>query len=453
MASRHREIVAPIYLFLCLVMGGSVQGAWANMLLQLCGLGIIAWAATSAHGVRGGLARSLFTIVIAGLVLIALQLVPMPASLWTTLGPRDRVAAGFAILGVHPSLFALSLSPYDTLTALLTLIPPVAMLCAMLSLKAYRASWLALAVLGGTFAGIVLGVLQVASGSDQESPWYPYSRTNLGFATGFFANANHMATLLVVSLPFLAALLRSARGVSAQRNSAVTAIAAASAIVILVGLVLNRSLAGYVLVVPALAACAVLLMPIGSPARWWGAILGLLFLIVALGALQSSSIRPNGFEAEAQGSVDSRGEILATTLTAIKDFAPLGSGIGTFRQVYDLYENADRVNSTWVIHAHNDYAEIALEGGLPALVLLMVFLGWWGIASSRAWRAKDGGSYARAAAIASAVILAHSLVDFPLRTAAISATFAMCLALLAERRAPTASVASDLRPTRHIVLG
>ena len=41
----------------------------------------------------------------------------------------------------------------------------------------------------------------------------------------------------------------------------------------------------------------------------------------------------------------------------------------------------------------------------------------------------------------------------PLRTAAISSAFAMCLALLAERRAVTASATPDLRPTRHIVLG
>ena len=51
---------------------------------------------------------------------------------------------------------------------------------------------------------------------------------------------------------------------------------------------------------------------------------------------------------------------------------------------------------------------------------------------------------------ASAIILAHSVVDFPLRTAAISTCFAMCLALLAERRPPRRD-ASDLRLARHIV--
>jgi hypothetical protein len=50
------------------------------------------------------------------------------------------------------------------------------------------------------------------------------------------------------------------------------------------------------------------------------------------------------------------------------------------------------------------------------------------------WRAAEPDHAARAATIASAVILAHSFVEFPLRTAAIGAVFAMCLALMAEPR-------------------
>ena len=47
MLSRARQLVAPLYLFLCLILGGSAQGIWGNMVLQLLGLAIIAWAATS----------------------------------------------------------------------------------------------------------------------------------------------------------------------------------------------------------------------------------------------------------------------------------------------------------------------------------------------------------------------------------------------------------------------
>jgi hypothetical protein len=49
-------------------------------------------------------------------------------------------------------------------------------------------------------------------------------------------------------------------------------------------------------------------------------------------------------------------------------------------------------------------------------------------------------------------ILIHSVVDFPLRTAAIGACFAMCLALLVRVRTE-ASEEALLRPTRHVVVG
>ena len=45
MNSRARAMVAPAYLFACLILGGSAQGVWQNMILLLAGLAIIAWAA------------------------------------------------------------------------------------------------------------------------------------------------------------------------------------------------------------------------------------------------------------------------------------------------------------------------------------------------------------------------------------------------------------------------
>ena len=110
------------------------------------------------------------------------------------------------------------------------------------------------------------------------------------------------------------------------------------------------------------------------------------------------------------------------------------------------------MTNTYVIHAHNDYAELALETGVAGILLMLLFLAWWAVAVWRVWRTAEAGPFARAASIASAAMLVHSLVDFPLRTAAMSACFAMCLALLADRRAPPPKEASDLRPARHAVI-
>jgi hypothetical protein len=58
----------------------------------------------------------------------------------------------------------------------------------------------------------------------------------------------------------------------------------------------------------------------------------------------------------------------------------------------------------------------------------------------------------RAAAIASAAILVHSLFDFPLRTAGISALFAVCLALLAGAAGAASRKSDDRDRMRHATL-
>ncbi|HVM21988.1 MAG TPA: O-antigen ligase family protein [Sphingomicrobium sp.] len=452
MAERMRSAIAPTYLFACLLIGGSAQGVWQNALLQLVGVGIIAWVAMQ----RGAqpltpAARQLLIIAIAVLVLFALQAVPLPRGVFGG-GIRNRIHDDLQLLGLVSAKAPLSLAPYQTLASLLTLIPPLAVFCAAVGMPGVRPRAMAAALLAGTFAGILLGALQVASAQPEQSPWYLYSQTNLGAAVGFFANANHMATLLVVCIPFLAAILAAARSANLQRYSAVAAITAGAGLVIAVGIFLNRSLAGYLLALPVVAASALIVLPGGSRLRGALAGLGVLLVAGALAALSSSAIGSSKLGAEASTSVQSRAEILATTGRAIADFFPWGSGIGTFREVYPLYENINTVSTTYVIHAHNDYAEILLETGIFGVLLLVAFLIWWVVAVWRVWRTAEAGAFARAASIASGAILLHSFVDYPLRTAAVASVFALCLALLAGNRAPRPVESTDLRPTRHVDL-
>jgi O-antigen ligase len=450
-ASRAKSAVAPLYLLACLLLGGSAQGIWQNMLLQLVGLGIIAWAAVSPRSEPlPPRARSLLLLLAAALAVVALQQVPLPPSLWAH-GARSGIADGFRLLGQPVPALPLSLTPHDSLGTLLGLIPPLAMFCAIAVLKAYRTGWLAAALLAGTIAGIMLGALQVAS-PGAGSPWYLYRETNFGVGVGFFANANHMASLLVIALPFVAALGAAGRSGNVQRTSALLSILAAAALVLLVGIALNGSLAGYALAVPVLAASVLILLPRASPLRRWAALFGALSVIAAVLALSMSAIGSAKVGQDATNSVQSRELILKTTAEAIGDTMPFGSGLGSFLKVYRLYESPDTVTSEYVVHAHNDYAELALELGIPGVVLMLLFLVWWAAAAWDVWRRADSSPFARAASVASATVLVHSLVDFPLRTAAIAACLAMCLALLVARRSPLRQEPSDLRPTRHLVV-
>ena len=452
MPSPARSAVAPLYLLACLLLGGSAQGIWQNAVLQLAGIAIIAWAAAS-HDPEPlpRAARMLLVLAAAVIAVVALQLVPLPPSLWAH-GSRMRIAEGYQLLGRPIPALPLSLTPAATMSTLLCIIPPLALFCAMVRLRAYRAVWLAVALVGGTVLGIMLGALQVAS-SGTLSPWYPYPDTNLGAGVGFFANANHMATLLIVTLPFLAAIGASGRGRNKQRYSALLAVVAAAALLVLVGIAFNHSLAGYLLLLPVAVASSLILISRGSRLRRWVAIAAAVLVVAAMVALASSSIGGTRIGQDAPVSVDSRAHILHTTGEAIADFLPFGSGLGSFPNIYRLYEDPDTVTAEYVVHAHDDYAEIALELGVPGIILMLAFLVWWSREVWSVWRRGERGAFAKAASIASAAILVHSLVDFPLRTAAIGACFAMCLALLADRRVPPPrQEAQDLRPTRHLVI-
>lgn len=457
MPSRWSQAAAPAYLLLCLILGGSVQGVFGNMVLQLVGLGLLAWAAiVPGPKVRLPVERQLYALILLALALIAIQLVPLPPSIWPHLGGRAILVEGYRVLGIPVPALSISVAPYDTVATALTLIPPLALLATILRIGS-RPLWLIGALLAGLFAGILLGILQVGTPAAGVSPWYLYADTNVGVATGFFANANHMATLLLISIPFLAALLGSARSQRAglQHYSGVIALVAAAAMVVLVGVALNGSLAGYGLAVPVIAASTLLLLRPRSSARLWVGLGTALLLVGVLVGLMVMPLDSSLIRSQARTSVQSRHEILATSLRATADFLPLGSGIGTFERVYALYEDHGRLDPTTTVnHAHDDYVELALEAGAPGVLLMALFLLWWARAALSTWTTGDSGPFARAAAIASAAILVHSIVDFPLRTSAISTCFAMCIALLVRWRPITSVVVekNQLRPARHVVL-
>jgi O-antigen ligase len=433
------------------LLGGSAQGVWQNMVLQLAGIAIIAWAAIAPSGEPlPTQAKSLLLLAIASIAVTALQLIPLPPSLWAH-GSRSMVADGYRLLGEPLPMLPVSLAPAESLAALFCLIPPIAIFCAIARLRAYHPSWIAAALLAGTMAGVLLGAVQVAS-ADPKSPWYLYPQVNWGSAVGFFANSNHMADLLLLAVPFVAAIAAAGKHRNIQGYSALVSVLAGLGLVLVVGIALNHSLAGYGLALPVIAASLLIILTPGS--RWRGAIAGIaaLALVGAIGALGTTTIGGPTIGSNAVVSVQSRQDILRTTGKAIAANLPWGSGLGSFVRVYRLYESPDKVTSEYVIHAHNDYAEVALELGVAGIVLILLFFVWWLSAVAAVWRTGAAAPFSRAASIASATVLAHSLVDFPLRTAAIAACFAACCALLADRRGPVRQNTNDLWPTRHIVI-
>jgi O-antigen ligase len=151
----------------------------------------------------------------------------------------------------------------------------------------------------------------------------------------------------------------------------------------------------------------------------------------------------------------SRGTIWNVTSEAIVNFLPWGSGLGTFGDVYRTFDDPDRAGNQFVNHAHNDYFEIALELGVPGLLLVACFLLWAFLRTARAW-SEDfrGAALSRAGSIMIGVVLFHSITDYPLRTSAIATIFALACAFLVPPPVPMRReedpAASESKGLRHL---
>ena len=130
--------------------------------------------------------------------------------------------------------------------------------------------------------------------------------------------------------------------------------------------------------------------------------------------------------------------------TAVKAL-PFGTGLGSFVRVYATVEKREDAFAGFANRAHNDAAELLLETGVLGAALLLAFLAWYAKCTYRAWTAGQPERppiepmLERAASLIVGLLLLHSLVDYPLRTAALSTVFSFFCAILA---APAITAAS-----------
>lgn len=425
-------------LLLAIVSGGSSQADSAAFLLfRLLCVALFATALVRLAGTRLA-APEVITLLlaVAGVGLVALQLVPLPYGLFASLPGREFVTRVFAISGLEPRSMPMTLSPEATKAFLLALLPPLAVLAATMTVP-HRMRWaIVAAVLAGSAANVLLGLAQRFQGA--ASGLYLYEITNRGSATGFFSNRNNFAMLLCVAIPLVWAM--SHKLVRLRVLTPVMGVAAGAVMMLMIfmGLAAASSRSGILLGMLALTLST--LMVLSAPAASGRsakhsrrarlsvlAVLGGAFVIGQFGMTGILRI------VESDPLSDYRSEIRDVTLRAAADYFPLGSGFGTFTAVYGMHETPATMVSAFVNHAHNDWLELWLEGGLPAAALMGSFLVLFLYQSARIWNPR--GPYAenvlpRAASIGVLVLLFHSLAEFPLRMPALACIFAALLAIM-----------------------
>lgn len=126
---------------------------------------------------------------------------------------------------------------------------------------------------------------------------------------------------------------------------------------------------------------------------------------------------------------------LPTVLSMIRTYFPAGTGMGSFDPMFRLHEPFILLKPSYFNHAHNDWLEIALDAGVPGMLVLLVAMGWWVWASVAAWRAEpsSGRERARLGSSLLLLVMVASAFDYPARTPMIMAMVAVAAAWLADR--------------------
>lgn len=430
---RAAEMVLPLYIVAALLLGGaSAAGVLANLLLQLAAIVVIAiglMRKPPRDPAPASVPTALRIVIVLAFAWPLIQLIPLPPAIWHLLPGREAVVANDTRLGMDDVWRPISLQPNQTLASLLSMLVPLAAFA--LALKASeRSRW---AAIGGIVAvaiiSVLIGIVQIAQGPDGQA--YIYAITTANASVGFFANSNHLGTLLVIAaacaLCFPPSFGQRAPTLGPTARIVLFAF-------FLVGIAINRSFAGYgmaLLLTLYASSRAILAL---SPRTRLMTIGGGAIATAALGIFLLSPSGHATLSGFMVGSTDpnERLTFYRNTIAIFRDTFPFGTGLGSFVAVYAGVEPLQGITVVYVNHAHSDYLELASDLGAVGPVMIGIFAFWY-VSALR--HARSAPAYFETAALAIASIALHSLIDYPARTAAIASIGAMFVAFMLRRPA------------------
>lgn len=417
-ASRE-SLVLLIYLGILWLAGGASRadtlGQPIVMFATWCVLFavIFGWVKTDWSKVR-----PLLVLLASFAALIAAQLIPLPPGIWASLPGRDVIVQTALAVGEPQPWRPITISPAATVNSLFSLTVPLAILAVSSTLSFYANRRVLIFILGAGVFACLLGLIEF-SGANFDNPLV---NDPLGAVTGNFANQNHFALFLAFGV-----LVALAWGLqeTAEGQWRVPVVGALIIIFLLVILATgSRSGVGFAALALILG---LLISRKGLAARMRGLTGGQKFLAIgALAGLVSLVIVASIYAdraisitraVELTDTTDMRLQILPVLLALVARYFPFGSGFGAFDPVYRITEPDALLGPKYINHAHNDFLEVAIDGGLPGILLIVVAAIWWLSATLKTVRHPT--SNALLARVGSAIILltaAASLVDYPVRT-------------------------------------
>ena len=398
-------------------------GCWAILIAAMLG------------GPRPSLdgARPVLFLLIATIALPLIQLIPLPPAWWQALPGREILL----IPGEPVPWRPWTMTPGATRNALASLVVPATMLLVLAQGNARLRDWLPTILLAMIGAAVLLGLLQFTGARFNN----PFLNDTPGQVSGIFANRNHFGLLIAMGCliaPVWAFMDRDAlrwRGPLAAGLVVLfvlTILATGSRAGMLLGglaLILALALVGRRLrrrlshaprwVFPALIVAGVIVI---------GGFIGLSFAADRADAINRLITLETG--------EDMRSRALPTVLAMIGTYMPFGSGFGGFDPVFRIHEPFELLKFTYFNQAHNDFLGIALDGGIPAIVVLAAAILWWLVATIGVWRARsdDDVIRGRLGSALIALVLIASITDYPARTPTVMAITVIAAFWLAQAR-------------------
>jgi O-antigen ligase len=453
------SIPSPFWLLVALLvltflLGGGARADIQSLVIlrptavMFCVLGVLS---LNRRHVRSN--RFLLGMAAAIVSLVLIHLIPLPPSIWSVLPGRGLVTEIDRIAQLGEVWRPISMAPTATWNAFYSLFVPLAALLLGIQLSQEERVRLLPILLGCGLVSGFLGLLQ--SIGDPQGPLYLYRISNNGSAVGLFANRNHQAVFLAIMFPLLA--VYAYVGVRTEEHANVRRYAAVISGLLLIPLLLvTGSRAGLVIGVLGLTTTFVLYRKptITAPKKRTVSKTDLRWIwvssaIACLGALTFIMSRAQAITRIL--APDQVSDLRFRMWPYIGDMAwkyfPVGSGVGSFVEVYQVDEPYALLSTDYVNHAHNDWLEIYLTGGMPALALVAVAL----LAA-----AKSGGAafrnpiavgtsnvFARLGMVIIVFLALGSTVDYPLRTPSLSIIFVVAVIWLAGYRNETSKIAGS----------
>lgn len=283
---------------------------------------------------------------------------------------------------------------------------------------------------GWLLAGLLsaaMGLIQYAGLASQVSPWI--NQASIGEAFANLRQRNQFATLTNIAL--CALLFQAGR----HGRQSLSVICLACAALLAAGNAASSSRTGL----------AQLLLLCCVPAMWpgWQARVGRLLAVALFAYVAALALLPllAGFDVFANGALArlqagdaacaSRLTLWSNVLHLIAQKPWFGWGWGEldyahYITLYDGPRFCDILDN-----AHNLPLHLAVELGIPAAVLVCGLLAWW-VARRKPWRETDPARQMAWAVLA--VVLLHSLLEYPLWYGPFQMAVGLCLALLWRRK-------------------